>query len=76
MILSGVHTKRFAEEHGIGMRTVGLLLERILELQNNLEPIVATYHCALALVDPTENEFYNRGYCCWTDCDGPFVTKM
>lgn len=48
----GVHTKRFAEQHGGWDAATDILLEQILEMKNDSEPIVATYHCALALVDP------------------------
>ena len=50
----GVHTKRFAEEEGGWESATDVLLQQIsdhMTVSAMREPIVATYHCALALVD-------------------------
>ena len=61
----GVHTKRFAEEQGGWEKATDVLLQQIdAYVKQSLlqEPIIATYHCALALVDATgERVFTTEG---------------
>ena len=63
-------------KHGGWDAGTEILLERILELQNNSEPIVATYHCALALVDPTGERVFTTEGIAVGQIAMSFVTKM